>query len=78
MTDTAYARRLQEVASAATAIEEFMAGRMLLLPATSSTAPSTDADLTNVLRNTGMLIALASIAGLPSVTVPQIESERAQ
>lgn len=77
VTDTVYARRLQEVASAAVAIEEFMAGRMLLLPATSSTAPSADADLGTVLRNTGMLIALASIAGLPSVTVPQTTSDGA-
>lgn len=70
-----YERSLAEVRRAAQTVRDFLGSRVLLLPTTGSAAPSASDDpgsvhLAATLRTTGLLITVATVAGLPVATVP--------
>lgn len=70
-----YERSLAEVRAAAQIVRDFLGSRVLLLPTAGSAAPSTADDpesvhLAATLRTTGLLITVATVAGLPVATVP--------
>ncbi|MDH6281675.1 amidase family protein [Prescottella agglutinans] len=75
VSESTYQRRLEEVRAAGRIVRDFLGSRVLLLPTTGSQAPSTKDDpgnvhLTALLRTTGLLTTVASVAGLPTATVP--------
>ncbi|MFM1723746.1 amidase family protein [Rhodococcus sp. PAM 2766] len=75
VSESTYERSLAEVRAAAQIVRDFLGSRVLLLPTTGSVAPSTADDpgsvhLAATLRTTGLLISVATVAGLPVATVP--------
>ncbi|WP_430331673.1 amidase family protein [Rhodococcus sp. ACT016] len=75
VTESTYQRSLEEVRVAAQTVRDFIGSRVLLLPTTGSQAPSTTDDpgsvhVAAVLRTTGLLTSVATVAGLPTATVP--------
>ena len=77
ITESAYRRALDTVADAATAVTEYLGDRALVLPATASTAPSrsgmlatTSQEYLDTVRSSGMLLSVATVAGLPTATLP--------
>lgn len=75
VTESTYERSLSEVRAAGQTVRDYLGSRVLLLPTTGSNAPSTADDPASVhlaatLRTTGLLIAVATVAGLPVATVP--------
>ncbi len=70
-----YERCLEEVRAAGQIVRDFLGSRVLLLPTAGSQAPSTTDDpgsvhVAAVLRTTGLLTSVATVAGLPTATVP--------
>lgn len=75
VSESTYERSLAEVRAAGEAVRDFVGSRVLLLPTTGSVAPSAADDpesihLAATLRTTGLLITVATVAGLPVATVP--------
>jgi len=75
VSESTYQRRLDEVRVAAQAVRDFLGSRVLLLPTAGSQAPPTTDDpgsvhVAAVLRTTGLLTSVATVAGLPTATVP--------
>ncbi|WP_054245422.1 amidase family protein [Rhodococcus opacus] len=73
--ESTYGRKLIKLAEASQTITAYVGDSLLLLPATSSTAPERTSypsgdRFRNTMRATGMLTCLASISGLPNATVP--------
>lgn len=74
--ESSYHRATDTLTDAAAAVHAFLGDRVLVLPTTASPAPPrSDGDLSgetyrNTMRSTGMLTAVATVAGLPTVTVP--------
>ncbi|MFC4605695.1 amidase family protein [Rhodococcus kronopolitis] len=80
--EASYRRASDTLAGAAAAVHAFLGDRVLVLPTTASPAPPrSDGDLSgetyrNTMRSTGMLTAVATVAGLPTVTVPLRTAEK--
>lgn len=75
VSESTYRRSLDELDEAGRLVRDYLGSRVLLLPTTGSPAPSTTDDPGNVhvaevLRTTGLLTAVATVAGLPVATVP--------
>ncbi|QCQ90359.1 amidase family protein [Rhodococcus sp. SGAir0479] len=75
VSEATYLRSVDEVRTAGEEVRRFLGSRVLLLPTTGSPAPSraddpADIRLAALLRTTGLLTTVASIAGLPTATVP--------
>lgn len=72
----AYRRASDILAGAAATVRSFLGDRVLVLPTTATPAPPlSDGDLSgdtyrNTVRSTGMLTCIATVAGLPTATVP--------
>jgi len=68
------------LAAARTQLDEALAGRILLLPSTSSTAPSVGADPDEIDRTRAATLAMtcfAGIGGYPALSVPLLEVDGA-
>ncbi|MGW0172422.1 amidase family protein [Rhodococcus sp. NPDC003322] len=75
ITESAYTRARATLDEAAVAVTAYLADRVLVLPTTATTAPErtggTASDAyRNAMRSTGMLTAIATVAGLPTATLP--------
>ncbi|QBJ97824.1 amidase [Rhodococcus sp. ABRD24] len=75
VSEPTYRRRLTQLESAAETVRAFVGSRLLILPTTSSPAPLSSNDpggtrISAMLRVTGMLTSVATVAGLPTATVP--------
>ena len=75
ISESTYRRSLDELGAAGRSVRDYLGSRVLVMPTAASPAPSTADDPGNVLvaeklRTTGMLVAVAAVAGLPTVTVP--------
>ncbi|GAA4477590.1 amidase [Rhodococcus olei] len=75
VTESAYTRARTTLDDAAAAVTEYLGERVLVLPTTATTAPSrtnggtASDDYRNALRSTGLLTSIATVAGLPTVTM---------
>lgn len=76
ITESAYTRARATLDEARAAVTAYLADRVLVLPTVASTAPPRTGGTTssdtyrNALRSTGMLTSIATVAGLPTVTMP--------
>lgn len=75
VSESTYQRSLEQVRTAGDLVRRYLGDRILLLPTTGSQAPSraddpADVRLAALLRTTGLLTTVATIAGLPAATVP--------
>lgn len=83
VTESAYRRALAALDEAAVAVRAQLGDRVLVLPAAASTAPSLAGGVTSsdgyrdMLRATAMLTSIATVAGLPTVTLPVPAAPRA-
>ncbi|TQF65582.1 amidase [Rhodococcus spelaei] len=74
--EEAYRRALTQLDIATAAIRGYLGDTVLVLPTTASPAPErSGGDISgetyaNTMRSTGMLLSIATIAGLPAATVP--------
>lgn len=77
ISESAYRRARTTVDTAARTVTDYLGERVLVLPATASTPPSrsgvlatTSQEYRNAVRATGMLLSIATVAGLPTATLP--------
>ncbi|MFC9786179.1 amidase family protein [Rhodococcus sp. NPDC127528] len=74
--EEAYQRARTQLDTAASAVRSYLGDNVLVLPTTATQAPDkSDGDLSgetyaNTMRSTGMLLSIATVAGLPTATVP--------
>lgn len=75
VSETTYQRSLELVREAGDRVRAYLGARVLLLPTAASQPPSRADDpasvhLAALLRTTGLLTTVASVAGLPTATIP--------